>query len=99
MAFDLDTLKSQEAKLAAKFTLPRKLYKTADGSRVVEADDPDAAFVYGPAGRQVPLIEAIEYGLTDGAPEPEVEAPADPEPKAEAKPEPKKRASAKAKKE
>ena len=51
--------------MSTKFTLPRRLYLTADKERVVEAGDRDAAFLLGPAGREIPMEEAEKYGLLD----------------------------------
>ena len=51
--------------MSTKFTLPVRLYLTADKERVVEAGDPEAAFLLGPAGREIPIEEAKKYGLLD----------------------------------
>jgi enoyl-CoA hydratase/carnithine racemase len=44
----------------------RRLYHTADKSRVVEEGDPEAAFLYLAEGQSAPLAEAREYGLVSG---------------------------------
>jgi hypothetical protein len=44
--------------------LDRKLWLTADKSKVVEDGDPDAAFLLGTPGTVVPDDEAERLGLT-----------------------------------
>jgi hypothetical protein len=45
------------------FTLDRRLWLTADHSRVVEDDDPHAAFLLGSSGKRVTDEVAKRYGL------------------------------------
>ena len=45
------------------FTLDRRLWLTADQSRVVEDGDPAAAFLLGSAGKRVTDEVAKRYGL------------------------------------
>jgi hypothetical protein len=47
------------------FVLPRRLCLDASG-QVVEADDPAARSLLGPAGFSLPLARAVELGLTPG---------------------------------
>jgi hypothetical protein len=51
----------------------RNLYLTADRERVVEEDDPAAAFMFYSKGKEIPDAEAERYGLDAPAPEPEPE--------------------------
>ena len=44
--------------------LDRKLWLTEDRSRVVEDGDPEAAFLLGTAGKEIPDDEAERLGLT-----------------------------------
>lgn len=43
--------------------LDRKLWLTADRSKVVEDGDPEAAFLYGTAGTEVSADEAKRLGV------------------------------------
>lgn len=45
------------------YTADRRLFLTSDRARVVEAGDPEAAFLYAVPGRTVPREEAERYGL------------------------------------
>lgn len=64
------------------FTTDRRLWLTADKERVVEEGDPDAAFLFVSAGKEVSDEDASRYGLDAPAPapapEPEPEKQADP---------------------
>ena len=62
----------------ASVEINRRLFLTADRERVVEAGDPDAAFLYATPGKRIPADEAERYGLLGDPPEraPEVEAEA-----------------------
>lgn len=42
----------------------RRLWLTADGERLVEDGDPDAAFLWSVAGRSVPATDAARLGYT-----------------------------------
>lgn len=48
--------------------MPRRLYLTADGSRVVEDGDPEAATLLCAAGGEVPHAVAVRHGLLDTPP-------------------------------
>lgn len=41
----------------------RRLYVTADGSRLVDENDPEAAYLLAPAGEEIPDDVAEKYGL------------------------------------
>lgn len=45
--------------------IDRRLYLTADASRVVGEGDPEAATLLCPAGGEVPYATAARYGLLD----------------------------------
>ena len=45
------------------WTAPRRLYLTADHSRVVDGESAEAAFLLVGEGGQIPLEEARQYGL------------------------------------
>lgn len=67
----------------------RRLYTTADRSRVVDEDDPEAAILLAAEGMEIQDAEAERLGLTGkhkGEPEPTVvhSIAADPEPKDDA---------------
>ena len=58
--------------------MDRRLYLTADGARVVEDGDPDAATLLCAAGGEVSRAVAIRHGLLDNpAPEPEEDSEPD----------------------
>lgn len=59
------------------FKVPRRLYWTADRSRLVEHDDVEAAFLAYPAGEEISLEEARRFGFLDTpvTPEKAVAAP------------------------
>ena len=48
-----------------KFKLRSALCFNADKTALVPDGHPDAAFVYGPPGREVPLDEAVKFGIAD----------------------------------
>lgn len=48
----------------------RNLYLTADRERVVEENDPAAAFMFYSKGKEIPDNEAERYGLKPAAVEP-----------------------------
>lgn len=52
----------------------RRLFLTADKSRLVEPDDADAAFLWANTGDEVTEEQAAEVGYTDGTPKAENEA-------------------------
>ena len=56
--------------------LDRRLWLTADRDRVVEEGDPDAAFLLGTAGKEIPDAEAERLGLT-AKPQAKQSAPAE----------------------
>lgn len=58
-------------------TLAAKTWRTVDG-RAVPDGDPEAAFLVGSAGKQIPMADAVALGLAPGA-----TAPAAAEDKAE----------------
>lgn len=76
--------------------LDRRLWLTADKDRVVEDGDPEAAFLLGTEGKEIPDSEAERLGLK-GSKKPAVQA--EPEPEVKEKPAPankaRKRASSK----
>jgi hypothetical protein len=47
------------------YRVPRRLYWTADRSRLVEHGDVEAAFLAYPAGESISLLEAQRNGLLD----------------------------------
>lgn len=47
------------------FTLPEKIWETADG-RGVPDGHPDAKSLVGPAGKRIPAEKAVSLGLSDG---------------------------------
>lgn len=49
----------------------RRLFLTADKSRLVEADDPEAAFLWANEGAEVTEAEAAAVNYKDGTPKPE----------------------------
>lgn len=49
----------------------RRLFLTADKSRLVEADDPEAAFLWASEGGEVSEEDAAAVGYTDGTPKAE----------------------------
>lgn len=62
------TIITQEAQQKMpKIRVTERLYWTADKRRVVPEGDPEAAFLYAPAGRLIPESEAAALGLTDVA--------------------------------
>jgi hypothetical protein len=52
---------------------PRRLAKTADG-RYCEENDPEAAFLVGPAGMEMADIEADRLGITEYFTRPDAKA-------------------------
>lgn len=62
------------------FTSDRRVYVTADRSRVVPETNPDAAYLLVAEGGTLPMDEAERYGLT-GSSDPPAE-PEKPEPPA-----------------
>lgn len=48
-------------------TATQRLWVTADGDRLVEDGDPDAAVLFCIPGRQIQLADAERYGLVAGA--------------------------------
>jgi len=71
------------------FVADRRLYLTADRSRIVEEGDPAAAFLLVAAGRDVPVADAARYGLTldaQGVVEVRSAAPPSPQPELPATP-------------
>ena len=60
--------------------IDRRLYLTADATRVVEEGDPEAAILLCPAGGEVPHATATRYGLLKKA---DAELAAKPEPEPE----------------
>ena len=75
----------------ASVEINRRLFLTADRSRVVEAGDPEAAFLYATPGKRIPTDEAERYGLLGNTPEavaepaPEIEPESAPDLTAEEK--------------
>lgn len=65
-----------------QFQTDKRLYLTADKSRVVEEDDPERAFLFKGVGATVTGAEAEEYGLSgpDADAESEPDAAMEPEP-------------------
>lgn len=53
----------------------KRLYVNADRSRLVEEDDPEAAFLLAPEGAEIPDDVARQYGLIGGRSK--AEAPAE----------------------
>lgn len=45
------------------YTLERRLFLNADKTKVVEQGDPEARFVLGGEGSQIPNEDAVKYGL------------------------------------
>lgn len=69
------------------FKSDKRLYQTADRSRLVEESDPDAAFLFVAEGQTVSDEDAERYGLEAPAEAPEREAGEDEaDTKAESKP-------------
>ncbi len=60
----------------------RRLYITKDGSRIVEAGDPDGAFLWAGEGKIIPDDEAKQFGLSLRAGKVVLKAQAKPEDKA-----------------
>lgn len=48
--------------MANTFTVTERLYLTAD-DKVVREGDPKAAFLYATPGKEVPMADAVRYGL------------------------------------
>ena len=63
---------------ARAFTCTEKLWLTADRSRLVPDGSAEAAFLFCVPGRQIPMRDAVQYGLATMAgavsPGPEVKA-------------------------
>lgn len=49
--------------MANTYTVTERLYLTAD-DKVVKEGDPKAAFLYATPGKEIPIAEAVKYGLT-----------------------------------
>lgn len=55
----------------------RRLYLTADKSRVVEEGDPEAAFLFTTPGKTISDADVERYGLAPKKAKPPVEEPAE----------------------
>jgi hypothetical protein len=55
----------------------KRLYLTSDRSRVVEENDPDAAFLLVGSGCELPDLVALKYGIIVVQEEKAVEAPSE----------------------
>ncbi len=62
--------------MSAAVRMNRRLYLTADASRVVEDGDPDAATLLCQAGGEIPHATAARYGLLPSQQEAEQAHPA-----------------------
>ena len=58
----------RDRKEGQMFIADRRLWQTADRSRLVEDGDPEAAFLFCTPGDEVAEEEAKRYGLTKAAP-------------------------------
>jgi hypothetical protein len=71
--------------MAEKYTIIKRLGWTADG-HLVDVNSPLSAFVAYSPGQQIPMADAIRFGLVE--PEPEKKEPeSEPEPKQDEQPE------------
>lgn len=63
MPFEI--LTEEEQSHMAKYTVKERLYYTEDKTRVVPEGDPEARFLFAPAGRQILEETARDLGLLD----------------------------------
>lgn len=59
----LSITRLREAEVTKPYTSDKRLYVTADRSRLVAEGDPAAAFLLVGAGGEIPEAEARRYGL------------------------------------
>lgn len=62
MALEFDNGTETGTPRGRHYTIPERLFKTADGKIVPEAD-PEANSLFKPAGAKILMTEAIELGL------------------------------------
>lgn len=65
MALKVTTLKDQEEEeKVTNYALKERLWLTADRDKAVKDGDPDAAFLLGNEGDEIPAEQAKDLGLT-----------------------------------